>query len=297
MKELQESDLQVGDILTFENEDFSYLRLYSLMPGIADMGNKEKWMPAAFYLLLYMIPWFDPGDDPKNYKNIYHAAIWGNVNIYRGQNREPQNENRIVQAGTSGIGQADMDATLRGHGVKNIYVYRRKNNPAGFEEAITKATRDFYDDVSIPYAYETAWLLAVICTMRYPDGKLRELLNGYMPAYAADMMILIIQDWIDDYNANHEKEMVVCSTLVSMIYKNAGFELDVEVLKESGSLAIPQPFQLEKEVDVDIPQADLTGVNVKGTIVTPRQLAESPDVVEVGYLPFRPTPKVDGSIQ
>lgn len=285
MRKLEESNLQVGDILIFENEDFSYLKFYSLLPSWEDSGDKEKWMPAAFYLLLYMIPWFDPGDDPKNYKNIYHAAIWGNVDVNRGKMGAPvENLNRIVQAGTHGIGQASMDSTLKGPGVKNIYVYRRKGNPSDFETLITNETRAFYNDTSIPYAYKTAWLLAVICTLRYPDGKLKELLLNYMPAYAADMMILIIQDWINDYNAHHEKEMVVCSTLVSMIYKNAGFELDVEVLKESKSLAIPQPFKIDQNETVTVPSIELRGVDAKGTIVTPRQLAESPDVELIGYL-------------
>lgn len=288
MKKLQESDLQVGDILIVENVDFSFGKFYSLLPSWKDSGDKEKWMPAALYLLLYMIPWFDPGDDPKNYKNIYHAAIWGNVDVNRGKMGAPlQNENRIVQAGTGGIGQVSMDKRLRGSGLKNIYVYRKKERPSDFEALITNETRAFYNDISTPYAYKTAFLLAVICTLRYPDGKLKELLNNYMPSYVADMMVLIIQDWINEYNANHEKEMVVCSTLVAMIYKNAGFELDVEVLKKSNSLAIPEPFKIDDNKEISVPNIQLKGIDVKGTVVTPRQLTESPDVEEVGYLPYR----------
>jgi hypothetical protein len=289
MKELQESDLQIGDILIFENQDFDITKFYDLMPDWKDIDNKEQWMPAAFYALLYMIPWFDPGDEGSEYKNIYHAAIWGNVNVYRGENRETKNEHRIVQAGSSGIGQADMDGTLKGHGVKNIYVYRHNEKTPNFDSEVNNEIWNFYDNVAIPYAYKTAWLLAVICTLRYPDGKLKELLNNYMPAYVADMMVLIIQDWINDYNNQHEDEMVVCSTLVAMIYKNAGHELRINALSESNDLAILEHFEMKEGEGTPNIDANhvLTGADIKGTVVTPRQLAESPDVHEVGYLPHR----------
>ena len=169
MKELKESDLQVGDILIFENQDFDFalfLKYY----------NKSK-ESAAMYLLLYMIPWFDPGDNPENYKNIYHAAIWGNVNVNRGENKLVENLNRIVQAGTHGIDQAELDSTLKGAGVKNIYVYRFDKIDDDFENNINTQIRAFYNDTSIPYSYETAWLLAVICSMRYSDGELHKILN------------------------------------------------------------------------------------------------------------------------
>jgi len=288
MKELKESDLQIGDILIFENQDFSLLTFYELLPSMSEMDNKEKLMPAAFYLLLYMIPWFDPGDDPKNYKNIYHAAIWGNINVHRGENRPVENLNRIVQAGTTGIDQADLKSTLKGFGVKNIYVYRYKDKPDHFEKNINAQIRYFYDDVSIPYSYETAWLLAVICSMRYSDGALYELLKNHIGTWGANFMIGVIQDLINQYNNEHQKEMVACSTLISMIYKDASYPLTIKEVNKDKALHIPIHFEgiSNKPKLRNLNNKITPKVAINETVVTPRQLLESTSVKGVGYLPF-----------
>ncbi len=281
MKKLVESDLQIGDILIFENQDFVPILFGKLL-----LEDKQK---AAFYLLLYMIPWFDPGDDPKNYKNIYHAAIWGNVNIHRGENRPAENLNRIVQAGTHGIGQASLNSTLKGAGVKNIYVYRFKERDANFESNINKQIRGFYDDVSIPYSYETAWLLAVICSMRYSDGALYKMLKDKIGTWGADLMIGIIQDMINQYNNEHQKEMVACSTLVSMIYKDALYPLIIKDMSKGQDMHIPIDFDAiaEKLVIDESKEKNLPTITIHETVVTPRQLFESESVKEVGYLPYK----------
>ena len=288
MKELQQSDLQPGDILIFENQDFSFTEFYNLTPSIWDWNDQEKWMPAAFYLLIYMIPWFDPGDDPKNYKNIYHAAIWGNVDVNIDKEGPAKFEDRIVQAGPDGIVQDDLESTLVGHGVKNIYVYRHKNANAKLYEKVNEATRSFYNDTSIPYSYETAWLLAVICSMRYTDGALFNILQEKLGTKFATIMVGVIQELINKYNEDHQREMVACSTLVAMIYKDAGFALDFAPLEKDKPVAVPadltlDPMKLRVEKnDPAIPQ-----IEIKETVVTPRQLAESPDVVELGYFPYK----------
>lgn len=282
MKELKESDLQVGDILIFENQDFDFtlfLKYY----------NKSK-ESAALYLLLYMIPWFDPGDGPKNYKNIYHAAIWGNVNVNRGENKPVENLNRIVQAGTHGIDQAELDSTLKGSGVKNIYVYRFDKKDDDFENNINTQIRAFFDDTSIPYSYETAWLLAVICSMRYTDGELYTILKNKFGVGIAKFMVEFIQGLINSYNDNHQKEMVACSTLVAMIYKNANYPLKIKEIEKSKAVSIPiesnNNFFLDSEIS-EPKNKNLTNVSINETIVTPRQLFESESVKAVGYFPFK----------
>jgi len=281
MKKLEESDLQIGDILIFENQDFDLIHFGKLL-----LEDKQK---AAFYLLLYMIPWFDPGDDPKNYKNIYHAAIWGNVNIHRGENRSIENLNRIVQAGSHGISQASLDSTLKGPGVKNIYVYRFEDRDANFESKLNKQIRNFYDDVSIPYSYETAWLLAVICSMRYSDGAIYKMLKDKIGAWGADLMIGIIQDMINQYNDEHQKEMVACSTLVAMIYKDALYPLIIKDVVKDQPMHIPIDFDgVAEKLVIDEPKdKSLPKITIHETVVTPRQLFESKSVKVVGYLPFK----------
>lgn len=290
MKELQESDLQVGDILIFENQDFSYSKFYSLCPSLKDSADKEKWMPAAFYLLVYMIPWFDPGDDPKNYKNIYHAAIWGNVNVNLKKMGAPvEYGNRIVQAGPRGIVQDSLQETLVGPGVKNIYVYRYKGKNADFANKINEQIRNFYNDISIPYSYETAWLLAVICSMRYSDGALYEILKEKIGKWGADLMIGVIQDMINQYNNDHQKEMVACSTLVAMIYKDADYPLEIKEFEKEQQFHIPIDFNAmpQKLTIEEVNDKNLPKFATDKTIVTPRQLFESSSVEEVGYLPFK----------
>ncbi|KYG71346.1 hypothetical protein EV198_3438 [Roseivirga ehrenbergii] len=287
MKVLRQSDLEIGDILIFENQDFNYVKLLDELRKDYFEEDPKKRMHAAFYLLLYMIPWFDPGKEGKDYKNIYHAAIWGNVNIYRGENREPKNEHRIVQAGTHGIGQAALEATLEGEGVKNIYVYRKTTRSVDFEDKVNNAIWAFYDDASLPYSYETAWLLAVICSMRYTDGALREMLEKHLGEWGASKMIEIILSLINQYNDDHQDKMIACSTLVAMIYKNAGFELDILPMETNPVLSLPNELKLSTDFfhQTFTASVPLKPLQVKETVVTPRQLAESPDVELVGILP------------
>lgn len=290
MKELEESDLQIGDILIFENDEFSYKKFYDLTPEWDEVYDKEKWMPAAFYLLLYMIPWFDPGQDQQNYKNIYHAAIWGNINVNRDEKNQPiKNRNRIVQAGTKGIGKAELDATLKGFGVKKIYVYRFKDKTANFESSINTQIRNFYNDTSIPYSYEAAWLLAVICSMRYSDGAIHQILTDKIGKLGADFMVGIILDLISKYSEDNQKEMVACSTLVAMIYKDAKFPLAIKDLVKDQPLNIPINFDALKEKPAlkELKDTNLPKIIINETIVTPRQLLESTSVEEVGYFPYR----------
>ncbi len=290
MRKLEEADLQIGDILIFENEDFSNSKFLSLCPSLKDSGDKKNWMPAAFYLLKYMISWFDPGNDPKNYKNIYHAAIWGNVDINRDRTDKPvDNKNRIVQAGSHGIGQASLDATLRGSGVKNLYVYRYKGQDATFENSVNKQIRDFYEDTSIPYSYETAWLLAVICSMRYSDGTLYNILKDKIGKWAAILMVGIIQDIINLYNDEHQKEMVACSTLVAMVYKNASFPLNIKDFVKDQPINISVNFDAiaNKPTINELHDKNIPKATINETVVTPRQLLESNSVEPLGYFPFR----------
>ncbi len=235
MKELQQSDLQPGDILVFENFDFSLEELNKRIPeGFWDKLDSEKWMPAAWYLLLHMIAWFDPGDDPVNYKSFYHAAIWGNVNVNRDKEGEaPAFVNTIVQAGPNGIGQSGLTANLEHETVRKIYVYRHKEYGALMGEKLNQHTRLYYNDTSIPYSFTTAWLLAVICSMRYTSGTLYQMLTEKIGAAMATVMVGIIQKLINDYNEDHKKEMIACSTLVANIYKAAGFALDFSLLNQN----------------------------------------------------------------
>lgn len=281
MKELKETDLQIGDILIFENQDFDFTTFFNYYSK-----SKES---AAMYLLLYLIPWFDPGEDPKNYKNIYHAAIWGNVNINRGKEQPANYQNRIVQAGTHGIDQADLNNTLKGPGVKNIYVYRYENKNADFEKNVNKQIRAFYNDTTIPYSYETAWLLAVICSMRYTDGELYNILKDKFGKGIATFMVEFIQELINTYNDDHQKEMVACSTLVAMIYKNANYPLKIKEIEKHTPLNIPiESNHMKVEDEITEPMhKNLMNVSINETIVTPRQLFESLSVKEVGYFPFK----------
>lgn len=286
MKKLAESDLQSGDILIFENQDFNLIRLLDELRQDYDELDNAKRTHAAFYLLLYLIPWFDPGKEGANYKNIYHAAIWANIDLNRGSGAL-NFQNRIVQAGRSGIVSAEMPSTLKEDTVKAIYVYRRKQRNDEFAEDINVATRPFYNDTSIPYAYETAWLLAVICSLRYTDGQIHKILADKLGKKVADLMVMFIRQLINDYNDKHQKEMVACSTLVAMIFKNAGYELHVDPLKQNASIQIPKEFKLKTDLFsfyTSTQENKLPSIKVSETVITPRQLAESTDVELVGYL-------------
>jgi hypothetical protein len=293
MKKLEESDLQIGDILIYENQDFDLLKLGGMIKDYYEEENpkkkEHKKMAVAMYLIVYMIPWFDPGDDPINYKNIYHAAIWGNVNINRDRMGAPvENANTIVEAGPNGIVQESLEGTLEGPGVKNIYVYRFKEKKGNFQNVINKHIRSFYDDVSTPYSYETAWLLAVICSMRYSDGALYELLKEHIGIWGADLMVDVIQDLINKYSKDHQKEMVACSTLVAMIYKNAGGPLAIEDVAKNQPLQIPTDIHtvVQKPTNT-LKNKNLPKITTDRTVVTPRQLFESASVEAIGYFPYK----------
>ncbi|WP_157716129.1 hypothetical protein [Roseivirga echinicomitans] len=285
MKPLHQTDLQIGDVLIFENQDFSYVKFLDELKKDYFEEDPKKRMHAAFYLLLYMIPWFDPGKEGKEYRNIYHAAIWGNVDVNRGQHKQANNLDRIVQAGRAGIVQAELEATLKEESVKNIYVYRRRELPVDFQQKINAATRAFYDDVSIPYSYETAWLLAVICSMRYTDGALYKMLEKHLGVWGAHKMVDMIQSLINEYSSEHQKEMVACSTLVAMIYKNAGYELEVKELEADPKIEVHPDLKLSEDFfhPSFTTKKPIQPLEVKETVITPRQLAESPDVELIGY--------------
>lgn len=283
MKELQKSDLQIGDILIYENQDFDQEVFDQLI-------EDSKWYNAAFYLLLYAIPWFDPGEDPENYKNIYHAAIWGNVDVNRDKKgKAPEYRDTIVEAGPDGIVQDSLEETLVGPGVKNIYVYRYKGEHKNFHEHINMQIREFYNDTSIPYSYKTAWLLAVICSMRYEDGTLFDILKEHMDEWKARAMVFFITTLINSYNNDHQKKMVACSTLVAMIYKNAGYTLKIKEFEKNAEPHLPIDLSVmkEKELPMQHEKNALETVTFSETVVTPRQLFESSSVELVGYFPFK----------
>lgn len=287
MKPLHQTDLQIGDILIFENQDFDYVKFLDKLRKDYFEEDPKKRMHAAFYLLLYMIPWFDPGKEGKEYRNIYHAAIWANVDVFRGATKKPNFKDQIVEAGRAGIIAAELEETLKADTVKNIYVYRRKERASGFESRINEAAREFYNDKTTPYAYEVAWLLAVICSLRYTDGALHKILEKHLGEWGASKMIDIIKLMINEYNTNHQKEMVVCSTLVAMIYKNAGAELEVEELSADPTFSLPSDLKLSSDFfhQSFTSSKPIQPLEVKETIITPRQLSESPDVELVGILP------------
>lgn len=288
MKEFKSTDLQVGDILIFENNDFSLTTFWKHLKEDYEEKDPEKRTQAAFYLLLYMISWFDPGDEGADYKNIYHAAIWGSIDTNRGKGK-PKIKTGIVQAGRQGIGIADLEKTLtkKDNGIKNIWVYRRKKRPDDFWKKITDQMQAFYDDSSITYAYETAWMLAVICSMRYSDGKIYELLERHLGSVEASAVVIMIERLINDYNNKHQKDMVVCSTLVAMIYENAGFPIHVEALTKNPEPAFPSHFKLLPDLlhSPGNQRNKLTVPEITATVITPRQLAESRDVMFMGVLP------------
>ncbi|WP_420385459.1 hypothetical protein [Roseivirga sp.] len=287
MERLEPEDLQAGDILIFENNDFSAVDLLTNL--MRDYNEKEydDKMHTAFYLLLYLIPWFDPGDEGENYKNIYHTAIWANIDLNRGKG-EPEFENRIVQIGRGGIVSDILPRTLGESTVKNVYVYRKTARPAGFEEKVNEATRAFYNDEKTPYSFETAWLLAVICSLRYSDGTLHKMLEDRLGKTGTDLMVMLIRSLINHYNDKHQKKMVACSTLVAMIYKNAGFPVHIDALKRDQEIHLPSElsFKADHLQAFDLPSnPQIPRIGVVETVVTPRQLAESPDVKLVGYFP------------
>ncbi|WP_418510310.1 hypothetical protein [Corallibacter sp.] len=70
MKKLKESDLQIGDILIFEDFHFNPL---TFLEKCRD-GKKE----AFYYLLHYLIAWFDPGKKVKII-GIFIMLVYGEM--------------------------------------------------------------------------------------------------------------------------------------------------------------------------------------------------------------------------
>lgn len=287
MKTITEKDLAIGDVLIFENQDFNLSTFWKKLQEDYKEQEPQKRKHAAFYLLLYLIAWFDPGDEGAHYKNIYHAAFWGKVDENRGKGK-PKERLGIVQAGRGGIEVADLQETLtkKENAVKNIYVYRKIERPSHFTKNIHQQAQLFYNDRHIHYAYETAGLLAIICSMRYSEGEIYKQLEKHLGPIEASAVITMIQLLINDYNDQHQKEMVVCTTLVTMIYKNAGFPLRTNAFHAQPNMVLPQSFRLLPEL-IHAPnriEKKLLVAEFKATMITPRQLAESPDLEIIGVL-------------
>lgn len=279
MKELKESDLEIGDILIFEDFDFDEDKLEK-------HWNENGFEGAFDYLLHYLIAWFDPGKEGDNYKNIYHAGIWGNVNIQRDKNN-PLYKNCVVQAGGKGIGAASLKAMLTDDTVMNIYVCRFKKSTPTFRKDINAAIQNFYAKQG-HYSDTTAWLLAVICSLRYSSGILHELLVDYFKLERnVDFIVELILILINDYNDKHQREMVACSPLVAMMYRNAGYDIPVKTFELLNN-KLPKPnfditgFLKKLPFTAKAKTRDLT--SIQQTVVTPRQLMESPTVEVIGVL-------------
>ncbi len=293
MKQLQKSDLQIGDILIFEDNDFE---IEKLMDKISEGYNKDGFNglkeAALDYLLHYLIAWFDPGKDGKDYKNIYHAGIWAHADINLRKYGAPSLvQDCVIQAGHSGISSATLEDMLAHEQVKNIYVCRLKNQDANFHEAINKSILNFYDEQG-EYSYQTAFLLAAICSMRYNEGTIHKLIVEYCKSnFVADLIIERILNYINEYNDRHQREMIACSPLVAMMYKNAGYELAVNVFESIEQKQTPTPKFDVKALDKELSKLTTTAKAtanwpaIKETVVTPRQLMESPDVELIGFLP------------
>jgi len=280
MKELKKSDLEIGDILIFEDFDFSYTKLW------------EKWSKGGmrgvfYYLLHYLIAWFDPGKEGANYKNIYHAGIWGNVDVNRDNQQPPSFEDCVVQAGPDGIGHDSFENTRKYDSVMNVYVCRLKDQTPNFHNEINEAIREFYK-VKGYYSFKTAWMLSAICSMRYSKGAVFTMIASRFGKSVARYIVKEMLDAINEYNDHHQRDMVACSPLVAMMYKNAGHELPVHVFELSQDQEPPKPkfdlSELEKELEpLNEKDAD-DWPPIKETVVTPRQLMESPAVELKGVI-------------
>ena len=291
MKELKEADLQIGDILIFEYPDFNWDEVDKIWNNEKEYKSyTEKLKAIGWYLLHFAIPWCDPGKNPETYKNIYHAAIWGNVDIYRGSTlNQPNFQNRIIQAGTRGTGQASLIDTLKEPSVQNIYVCRHINKIdfANFEERINKIIKEYYNDTSLKYSFETAWMLSVLCSLRYSTGTLFRVLKEKYGKTKATLLVLSITTLVQYYGKYHKKEMIACSPLVADIFMDAEIPLktDTLVTTKEGDKLKPSELDLaswninQKEIDLEIP---LSVTN--DTIVTPRQLMESQSIEIIGFL-------------
>ncbi|MFY0591764.1 hypothetical protein [Roseivirga sp.] len=281
-KPIDISKLQPGDILIYENQDFNF-----------DDFNKEldkSYNNAAFYVLLYMIAWFDPGKDRLNYKNYYHAAVWGTI---RGE-KDNSLTTGVVGIGRSGISVGGgIHAGAGVHMTKSIRVVRC-NKPEFDPFKLNDALQEFYNNRKhIPYAYDSAYLLAILCTLRYKDGTLRELLeqqlgkdSAWIPFFYGLALYLV-----NEYMSRHQDSMVVCSTLVSMAYVNADCPLKVLDFESGGNLGSSLLLNLPSDLPNRIQEMEskiagysaFPDIPIPDTLVTPRQLLESPDTFNLGY--------------
>lgn len=291
MRTLKKSDLQIGDILIFEYPDFNWSEVEKIWEDKEKKHKNltEKLKAIGWYLLHYAIPWCDPGKNPETYKNIYHAAIWGNVDVYRGSTlKQPNYQNRIIQAGTRGTGQASLEETMKAASVKNVYVCRHVNKTkfVDFETQINTIIREYYNDTSLKYSFETAWMLSVLCSLRYNTGTLHKILDKKYGKTKASLMVLSIITLIQYYAKYHKKDMIACSPLVADIFMDAKIPLKIDTLVATRSnneltladLDLDSWNINKKDIDTEIP---LSITN--DTIVTPRQLMESESVEIVGY--------------
>ena len=290
MKKLKKSDLQIGDILIFEYPDFDWDEVMGIWNNEKKYKNRsEKLKAIGWYLLHFAIPWCDPGKNPETYKNIYHAAIWGNVDIYRGSTLEqPSFQDRIVQAGTRGTGQASLEDTIKHPSVQSIYVCRHinKTNLVNFEEKINKVIKEYYNNTTLKYSFETAWMLSILCSLRYNTGTLYKMLVKKYGITKATLLVLSITTLVQYYAKYHKKDMIACSTLVADIFMDADIPLEIDTLVTtfvenkltSTDLDLVYWGINEKEIDLEIPL-----YTTNKTIVTPRQLMESKSVEIIGH--------------
>lgn len=280
-RKLDVSELQPGDILIYENQNFSFTDF--------DKELTKSYDHAAFYMLLYLISWFDPGKDRVNYRNYYHAAVWGTI--------RDLNDNSL-KTGVVGIGRSGISAGGGIHAGKGVHMTKSirvvRCNKSDFDPfKINDALQEFYNNKeNIPYAYDSAYLLAILCTIRYKDGTLRKLLEQQLGEGPwVDFFYKLAIYLVNQYMSRHQDNMVVCSSLVSMAFKNAGYQLAIHDF-ESGNndtqgtlLNLPDqlPGQIEEMESRIAGVADFPDIPIPETLVTPRQLLESPDTDNLGY--------------
>ncbi len=281
-RKLDVSELKPGDILIYENQNFNF----------TDLDNEltKGYDHAAFYMLLYLIAWFDPGKDRLNYRNYYHAAVWGTI---RGE------KNNSLTTGVVGIGRSGISIGGKVHAGKGVPRTKsirvvRCDKPEFAPYKLNDALQQFYNDrKKIPYAYDSAYLLAILCTLRYKDGSLRELLerqlgkdSPWIPFFYGMAIYLV-----NEYMSRHQDSMMVCSTLVSMAYVNADCPLRVYDFESGVNEASGFPLDLPSDLPGHIDEmeskiagySDFPDIPIPETLVTPRQLLESPDTYNLGY--------------
>lgn len=108
----------------------------------------------------------------------------------------------------------------------------------------------------------------------------------------ADFFVTQVLNLLNDYQKKHQREMVACSPLVAMMYQNAGYELNVNVFELPSVKKEPKlniNFEENKEKLLKLSKLSTNSLDdfppIKETLVTPRQLFESPDVELVGVMP------------